>query len=281
MNFSTNRKYITTKDHFKTGESFDLFLDSKRELLITCPQPSIENLERYYDSEEYISHNDEAKGLMAFLYKAVKKYSLSNKVKLVNSLSADKSTLLDIGAGTGEFCKSIFENGWNVQGVEPSTKARELAKTKGLDLKESIDDYTGNKFTVITLWHVLEHLPDLQKTLLKIEALLEKDGVLIIAVPNYKSYDAHYYKEFWAAFDVPRHLWHFSRESMNVIFSNDLRLTKTKPLLFDSFYVSLLSEKYKSNASFSLKALLVGLWSNLKALRTKEHSSLIYCYRKF
>ena len=279
MSTNNNDIYITTKDHFKSGETFNLVLDATRDYLITSPQPSLESLESYYESEDYISHSDRQKGLVPFLYNSVKKWALKNKIQLVTRLSKNKGSLLDIGAGTGAFCEIAKAKGWDVSGVEPNEKARAFAKQKNIDLLESINDFKEQQFDVITLWHVLEHLPDLEQTILKIEALLKPNGILIIAVPNYKSFDATHYKEFWAAYDVPRHLWHFSQKSMQLLFSKKLSLTKTKPMIFDSFYVSLLSEKYKTGNTFSIKALFVGFWSNVKAIRSKEYSSLIYCFK--
>jgi len=269
-----------TKDFLVSGESFNLIYDAEREMLHTSPQPEQAELSKYYESENYISHTDEGKGLMAFLYHGVKKYSLALKLRLITSLNKGPGSLLDIGAGTGAFLKLAKEHGWNAQGVEPNENARLLAAQKELNLNQTIEELSGNTFDVITLWHVLEHLPDLESTIAKIESLVEPGGILIIAVPNYKSFDARHYKEYWAAYDVPRHLWHFSKKSMSVLFSSRMKLIKTKPMIFDSFYVSLLSEKYKSGASFSTKAILIGLWSNVAALKSGESSSLIYCFRK-
>jgi 2-polyprenyl-3-methyl-5-hydroxy-6-metoxy-1,4-benzoquinol methylase len=187
---------------------------------------------------------------------------------------------LDIGAGTGDFLKLAKDNGWDVKGVEPNDGASNLARKKNIEICETIDKLSGETFDVVTLWHVLEHLPDLEIITKKIEDLIKPGGILIVAVPNFKSYDAKYYKNYWAAYDTPRHLWHFSKTAMRGIFSNTMKLIKIKPMIFDSFYVSLLSEKYKSGKVFSVKALFIGLWSNILALNSKEYSSHIYCYKK-
>ena len=234
----------------------------------------------YYQSQAYISHSNTQKGIVPFLYRLAQKWSLKNKINLINSLSNHKGTLLDIGAGTGNFCETSKQNSWDVYGVEPSEKARGVAAKKNIFLYQSIEDFTGQQFDVITLWHVLEHLPDLENTITAIQKLLKPNGVLIVAVPNYNSFDAKHYKGFWAAYDVPRHLWHFSQKSMSKLFSKNMKLLKTKPMIFDSFYVSLLSEKYKTGNSFAIKALWIGFWSNIRALSTKEYSSLIYCFKK-
>lgn len=280
MKNKANQVYITTKDFLVTGESFNLIHHPKKEMLVTTPQPKIDELYKYYESEDYISHTDEKKGFVATLYQIVKKYSLTSKVNLIQSLNKGTGTILDIGAGTGEFLKLAKDKNWNVHGVEPNLKARLFSEKKEVLLKERIEDFSNQKFDVVTLWHVLEHLPDLEKVTTQLESFLNPRGILIIAVPNYKSYDATYYKNYWAAYDTPRHLWHFSRKSMNSLFSTKMKLINTKPMWFDSFYVCLLSEKYKTKNAFSIKALLIGLWSNILALKTKEHSSVIYCYKK-
>lgn len=280
VNTSEEKIHITTKDFLVSGEEFSLVQNREFGFLETHPQPDPENLSRYYDSDEYISHSDSTKGMLAFLYQAVKKRSLKKKVKLIKKLNSGTGELLDIGAGTGEFLKLAREQGWSIKGVEPNPKARALANEKDLHLHQSLDEISGQQFDVVTLWHVLEHLPDLENTIQKIKNLVKEEGTLIIAVPNFKSWDARYYKKHWAAFDVPRHLWHFSQDSLVQLFSPAYKLKRTRPMIFDSFYVSLLSEKYKTGNSFSIRAFWIGLWSNMIAWRSGEYSSLIYCFKK-
>ena len=275
-----NNKHIIVKDFLVSGESFTLMHDAEKQMLITTPPPSAASLPSYYKSEDYISHTDDSKGVLAFLYQRVKSYSLKKKVRLISKLNKGEGSLLDIGAGTGDFLNVAKENHWTVSGVEVNEQARVLAQNKGISLKEDMDLLGDTKYDVITLWHVLEHIPNLEETCQKLEFHLKENGHLIIAVPNYKSYDAHYYKEFWAAYDVPRHLWHFSQASMTKLFSSKMNLVKTRPLVFDSYYVSLLSEKYRTSKKLSLKALWVGFKSNRKAKQTSEYSSLIYCFKK-
>ncbi len=275
------KKYLSVKDYLVSGESFDLIYDADLDFLKTFPQPNADELPKYYESQDYISHTDERRGLFSSLYQLIKKWSLQKKTTLISDQNNGIGSLLDVGAGTGDFLKIAKEKGWVVCGMEPNKTAANLAFGKGIELKPSLNDFEGKQFDVVTLWHVLEHIPNLKETLLKISGLVKPNGILIIAVPNFKSYDAEHYGKFWAAYDVPRHLWHFSKKSIEKLFSENFKLQEIKPLIFDSFYVSLLSEKYKTGRKFSLKAISIGFKSNLKARSSKEYSSHIYCFRKF
>ena len=272
--------YLSVKDYLVSGESFDLVYDDDSDFLKTFPQPNPENLPKYYESQDYISHTDEKRGLFSSLYQFVKKWSLQKKTKLIFEQNGGLGSLLDVGAGTGDFLKIAKEKGWQVHGMEPNKNASKLASEKGIELKSSLNDFAKKQFDIVTLWHVLEHIPNLEETISKLSNLVKPHGTLIIAVPNFKSYDANYYGKFWAAYDAPRHLWHFSKVSIETLFSENFELKKIEPMIFDSFYVSLLSEKYKTGNKFSLKAIWIGFKSNIKAKRTKEYSSHIYCFKK-
>jgi 2-polyprenyl-3-methyl-5-hydroxy-6-metoxy-1,4-benzoquinol methylase len=273
------KPFLKTKDFSISQEAFELFHDAELEMLVTKPQPK--NLAPYYDSEVYISHTDSNTSIVDKTYQLVKKYSLSRKMKLISKYSKENKSLFDFGSGTGDFLKLAKSRGWCIDGVEPNDDARLKAKEKGVKLQASLESLKQRKYEVITLWHVLEHLPSLENQIVNLLSHLEEEGTLIIAVPNFKSFDANYYKEFWAAFDVPRHLWHFSKTAIEKIFSkHGLELVKVKPMLFDSFYVSLLSEKYKTGRQNIFKAFVLGLWSNLSGLRTNEYSSHIYVLKK-
>jgi 2-polyprenyl-3-methyl-5-hydroxy-6-metoxy-1,4-benzoquinol methylase len=277
---NNQHKHLKVKDFLVSGEEFSLLQNENHGFLQTHPQPKADELSSYYESDAYISHTDSKKGLLAFLYQQVKRYSINKKLGLIKKLNAGTGNLLDVGAGTGDFLKAAQDKGWKISGVEPSDKAREIAGEKNIQLSESIDKVLGQKFDVVTLWHVLEHLPNLETSIQKIESLVADGGTLIIAVPNFNSRDAIHYQNFWAAYDVPRHLWHFSQTSMRSVFSSELKLVKTKPMIFDAFYVSLLSEKYKTGKGFSLRAFWIGFRSNLAAMKSTEYSSLIYCFKK-
>ena len=280
INFYTNLKpHLKVKDNSISKENFELKLNTEFNMLVTQPVPK--NLSKYYESEDYISHTDGKKSMFEKVYQLVKNYTLKKKIKLINSFNSEEKIILDIGAGTGDFLSVCKNDNWNVLGIEPNEKARKIAESKKINLQENLSEVKNKKFDVITMWHVLEHVENLQEYIQQLKELLKENGTLLIAVPNYKSYDANYYKEFWAAYDVPRHLWHFSQASISKLFAvENISVVKTLPMKFDSYYVSLLSEKYKRGKMNPIKAFCVGFTSNRKAKRTKEYSSLIYVLKK-
>ena len=276
--------YLSVKDHSVSGETFELVENSEYGFLETHPLPPNDKLESYYQSEDYISHTDTKRNLFEKLYHIVRRISLKRKIKIINCAMPGAKVLLDIGCGTGDFLKAAKHSGYDVYGIEPNDKARQIANKKTNNVvfdTTQINKFKGDTFDVITLWHVLEHLPNLHEQIVNFKKLLKPEGTLILAVPNFKSYDASHYKSYWAAFDVPRHLWHFSRTSIGKLFSKEnMFVAKTIPMWFDAFYVSLLSEKYKSGRMNFIKAIYVGCLSNFKALKSKEASSIIYIVKK-
>lgn len=281
MNFTKDEKFLTVKDYTVSQEIFSLYYNRAYDLLLTDPIPPKEILGNYYQSENYISHTDGKRNLFERLYQGVKKIALRKKVDLLFKQNNTVGSLLDIGCGTGDFLVEAKKRGWTTTGFEPNDKASELATKKGITIAKQLSDLPDHSFDVITLWHVLEHIPNLEEQIIALRRLLKPEGKLILAVPNYKSYDALYYKEYWAAFDVPRHIWHFSQKSIATIFSQfDFKVDELQPMLFDSFYVSLLSEEYKNGKKNWIKAFFVGLRSNVEARNSMEYSSLIYCLSK-
>jgi 2-polyprenyl-3-methyl-5-hydroxy-6-metoxy-1,4-benzoquinol methylase len=271
--------FLSCKDHIVSGKVYKVMINKEYDMLVTTPVP--QNLASYYKSENYISHTDSKKSLLDKVYQIVKNTTLKRKLKLIDSFKTSSKNILDVGAGTGDFLKVCKNSSWNVFGVEPNLDARNIGAKKGITLQENLSEVKNIQFDVITLWHVLEHVEDLSAYISILNKLLSKDGKLLIAVPNFKSEDANYYKGFWAAFDVPRHLWHFSQTSISKLFSSEnMIVEKTIPMKFDAYYVSLLSEKYKSGKMNPIKSFYRGFVSNLKANRSKEYSSLIYVLKK-
>lgn len=277
METSKHKLFLTVKDHSVSKEIFNLYHDEKLDLVYTYPQPDAISLPKYYDSEDYISHTDGKRSLFEKAYHFVKSIALKNKLNLINTLQPSKGRILDIGAGTGEFLNVAKENGWESVGVEPSEKAKAIALKKGVSFAETTSILENHSFDVITMWHVLEHVPNIENQITELKRLLKPTGTILIAVPNFNSFDAKHYGQYWAAYDVPIHLWHFSKTAIKALFlKQDLELDKIIPMKFDAFYVSLLSEKYKSGKMNFIKAFLIGLKSNWKGKQNMEFSSHIY-----
>ncbi len=263
------------KDHFLSQETFEIKASKYEGILKTAPMPSPEDLTRYYDSNAYISHQTKVSSLKDFIYQSVKSHMLERKKKWIHKYK-DHGKILDIGAGTGDFLNGFDNEKWEKFALEPSTKLHKVLIQKGITLVEKLSEFDNDSFDVITLWHSLEHIPDIEDTLSNLKRIIKNEGTIFIAVPNHKSYDARYYKNFWAAWDVPRHLWHFSRNGLkDFIQKYAFHCLEEKGLVFDAFYVSLLSEKYKPNG-FLPRGIYTGFISNLKAKRTKEFSSVLY-----
>jgi ubiquinone/menaquinone biosynthesis C-methylase UbiE len=276
MSFQNNIFFQKVKDYSVSKEIFELHHNPEYDLLITFPKPSLEQLPSYYESEDYISHTDGKRSLFEKVYHFIKSIAVKNKVKLINAKS-EKGKLLDIGAGTGDFLVAAKNDGWQTLGIEPNVKAKTIAINKGVYFADNLSDLESYSFDVITLWHVLEHVPNLEEYLKELKRLLKPSGKIIIAVPNFKSFDANFYGRHWAAYDVPRHIWHFSKTSIDKLFAEkQMKLVEVLPMKLDGFYVSLLSEKYKTGSMNFVRAFFVGLKSNLSGKKTKEYSSHIY-----
>ena len=277
MNFLEDKSFITVKDFSVSGESFSLLLNEEYQILKTHPQPTLDKLGSYYEFEDYISHTDGKRTLFEKMYHFIKRKAIRDKVKLINSYQPVKGKILDIGAGTGDFLLECKNQNWEILGIEPNDKAKGIAVGKGIKFGDTIEKLESNSFDVITMWHVLEHVPDVEHQVAELKRLLKPSGTIIIAVPNFKSYDANHYKGFWAAYDVPRHLWHFSKTAIEKLFDKqNMNLEDIKPMWFDSFYVSLLSEKYKTGKMNFISGFFIGLISNVSGFFKKEFSSHIY-----
>lgn len=270
------------KDFSITKEDFELVYHEKYDMYQT-KFSAFDQLGAYYKCENYISHTDGKRNWFEKMYQLVKNHTIKSKWNLISNVT-NRSYLnvLDIGCGTGDFLKyGIQKLAVYGVGVEPNETARGIAQSKKMDVFNSIDEIPAEKFDVITLWHVLEHITDLNIYFQFFKERLTENGTLVIAVPNFKSFDAKHYKQHWAAWDVPRHLWHFSKTSIKKLAEeHQFKLIHIKPMYFDSFYVSLLSEEYKTGSKNILKAFCVGLLSNLKGFFSKEYSSHIYILKK-
>lgn len=274
--------FLICKDHSVSQESFALVQCTNCQLIFTNPRPKKDELSKYYQSDDYISHTDASTSFINLLYKLARTFTLQAKLRTLRRYQRS-GTILDYGCGTGDFLRTCLKARWSVQGIEPDEKARTIAENKlSITLKQDISEIPKNtKYDVITAWHVLEHVSDLRGTLKNLRKRLEKEGFLFIAVPNVTSHDAQHYREYWAAYDVPRHLYHFSQESFNsLITKSKLKLIDTLPMKLDAYYVSLLSERYLNGKNRFIPALIEGLESNNQGSKTGNYSSLIYVLTK-
>jgi len=282
----TISKKLSAVDYTVSKSSFDIWECTSCTLRFTQNIPTEDGIGAYYQSADYVSHSDTQEGIINKLYHAIRYITLQQKKKLiVKSTGLSKGNLLDLGAGTGAFANTMKEAGWVVTGLEPDETARKVAQNKlalTLDSPDKLFTLAASSFDVITMWHVLEHVHNLHGYLEQYFNILKPNGKLIIAVPNYTSRDAENYKEYWAAYDVPRHLYHFSPESMRQLaIAKGFKIEKHHPMWFDSFYVSMLSEKYKTGNQNLIDAAFNGLFSNLRALGNNSLcSSVIYTLSK-
>lgn len=272
--------FLEVKDHMITKEEFNIVCCESCGFHFTNPIPTRENIGDYYKSDVYVSHSSSKKGMINRLYNSVRKRTLKQKVKWIDSNSTGKK-LLDLGCGTGHFLRAAIDAGYNGIGIEPDEDARSFAQAENnlspLPQGELYNLEKGS-IDVVTMWHVLEHVYDLKRDVETLTQLLTKNGTIFIAVPNMNSYDARKYKSFWAAYDVPRHLYHFQENDIRNLFGQfDFELTKVLPMKYDAFYVSMLSEKYLGGSM--IKALIAGFISNRKA-KKYGFSSQVYVLKR-
>ena len=273
--------HLVVKDHAISNESFIICECTNCQLWFTNPRPDEENILKYYDKPNYISHQDKSRNLTDIVYNVIRKYTLEQKLNWLNTRIPKKGRMLDYGCGVGLFPKTCQKNGWEAYGMEPNQKAATIAKVENnVNMVQDFNDLQKlKKFDAITLFHVLEHIHKLHETIDVLLGRLKKRGLLFLAVPNR---DSGTFKEDWAALDVPRHLYHFNKQSMNFfVDQHQCRVVDTIPLPFDSYYVSLLSHQAKGHKNKYLKAIKSGYQSNKHAkTNDNNYSSLLFVIKK-
>lgn len=275
--------YIQCTDTLVSQRVFCIQQCSDCQLLLTNPRPDTKTIGQYYQSDAYISHDDTRTGLMDIAYRTVRTHTLRQKEKLIREATRQTRSVLDFGCGTGAFLETCQQKGWVIHGYEPDADARKLAaaRVKQPIINDVSDISAVEPFDVITLWHVLEHVADLTKTIKLLSRSVQVGGSLIIAVPNPKAADAKRFGEHWAAYDVPRHLYHFAPDVLKRLVEKEgFSLEKQIPMKFDAYYISLMSTRARDGHIRYVESLWAGLTSNQEAAKTGNYSSLTYVFRK-
>ena len=278
--------FLTCQDYTVTQEQFTIVKCTNCGFKFTNPRPDEAHIGRYYQSEDYISHSNTKKGVINRTYHVVRNRALKSKLKLVDELVAKQpKKLLDVGCGTGFFLNTCKTAGWEVMATEPDPKTREFAAQQvGIDIQQDIftENFQPKQFNIITMWHVLEHVHQLDKTIQRLHELLSDEGTLVVAVPNANAQEAQQFQEAWAAYDVPRHLYHFTPETIKPLFQkNNFKVEKHLPMPYDAYYISMISQKNKTGKNNYPKAVLKGWNSNQWAKKhDNNYSSVIYIITK-
>lgn len=275
---------FSCSDFLVTHEKFNIVKCKNCHLKATFPSPDIHTLPSYYKSDEYSSHSESARTLVDVIYRVVRLRMIRKKYKWINTYIGG-GNLLDIGCGTGELLEYFRKRKWDVKGIEPNDKARMLAEEKNLIVLETLEEilHSKERYSVISMWHVLEHVPDPNQYLTIIRNILDEKGVLVVALPNPESLDAKIYGPDWAAYDVPRHLFHFNPMNVEQLFKkNGFYLINEIPMKFDAYYISMLSEQIKNGKKNFIKAFILGFRSNFwAAMNDKNYSSKVYIFKKY
>ncbi len=280
MKNKNNIFLYAVKDHLVTEDYFNLYWDENKKRAWT-DLGKLKDLNRYYESDKYISHQLRNKSLISILYSFARKIMLRYKFKHLEPFVKPSGKLLDIGCGSGDFLSFMIKKNFDVFGVENNNTAFEICVKKKLKVYNSIEDLPDKAFDFISLWHVLEHLSKPEDVIVKIHNLLNSNGVLVVAVPNFSSHDRFHYQNNWAALDVPRHRWHFTPEGLEEMLSNaGFELLKKSPLWLDVFYISFLSEKFKGNNLAFLRGAIKGSYFTLRSIFSKKYSSISFVFKK-
>ena len=280
MSKAKKYKILQATDHLVSGELFSIYWDPKHHRAWTEVE-HLDSLNAYYESSDYISHRSDPDSLISFFYVWARRLMLNYKYALLKKHLQPNSYLLDIGCGTGSFLSFMKKKGFDVFGVESNTRARKICLENNIEVKTSESELSGLGFDTISLWHVLEHLPQPESSLATYRDLLKPTGILVIAAPNFESHDRIHYQNDWAALDVPRHLWHFTPKGLiSMADKSGFDLLQKKALVLDVFYICYLSEKHRGKSFPFLRGLFKAAWFSFRACFSGKHSSCVFVFRK-
>jgi len=277
-NVPRETKQIETKDYLISNERF-VIKEVKNGLLKTTPNISDSEIYKYYSSGDYLSHNRSV-SFLSLIYTFASKYMLKRKADLISKYINTGDCFLDFGCGIGELVLKMKSRGFVSCGVENNLNAYNACLKKNISVFKDLISLKS-KFNLISCWHSLEHLSDFTTTLSMFNKLINKNGYLIVAVPNHESFDSKYYGKFWAGYDVPRHRFHFNKDALiRIVEDSNFEMIDSSPMFLDAFYISILSEKYKKNFFSFFKGVLIGTVSTFSYLITKNASSHYFVFKK-
>ncbi len=250
---ANHTQFLQAPDRFNPegGYSFRIAQCTDCGFVYLNPRPIAETIGQFYQDEAYqpfLSTLGE-RSLWDRLYEFVRSHALRGKRNKIERLQKT-GRLLDVGCGTGEFLDEMQRHGWQVAGMEKDEEAAQFAgKNYGLAVQTRLlqeCEFDKASFDVITFWHVLEHVYDPIETLNTAKSLLKPDGLILIAMPNIHSFDARFYGQHWVALDTPRHLLHFTPDSVAKLCDViGLRLLGVRQMVLDAFYNCILSEQLR------------------------------------
>lgn len=276
--------FLTCEDYVATNERFKLIKCSSCDFVFTSPRPESDKCSKYYESSKYISHQDEDNSLIIKLYRLVRNRNMKWKINTIEKYHTNKGQLLDYGCGLGDFLNYSKQQGWNSVGLDISENARKTVKERyNIDVFPNSDIFKLDEKSkeVISLWHVLEHVYNLDETLNEFKRILKDNGTLFIALPNRQSWDGNHYKNYWDGYDVPRHIYHFTPKDLEVLMKRiGFKIVEKQGMFFDAFYICMRSEMHKGNKLKFILGGIKGMISNIKAYKSNNYSSILYIIKK-
>lgn len=244
---------INVNELFKTRE-FIYLKCTKCDLVFLKKMPSRSYYKRLYSYEDSLSEEISKLNPILYIYSKIPLLAglriywsdYVNKMRAKSIVvNKEKGKILDVGCGSGNFLKKMEMYGWKVWGIEVGEKLVKIARTKltGAKVYKGLLEETKlgkERFDVVTLWHVFEHMADPKAVIKKTSAILKKKGLLVIEVPHSKALNLSIFRRYWTLLLEPQHLHFWSRDSLKVLLKEfDLNLEKVDyPIHFPFVFLS-------------------------------------------